>query len=125
MMNTATAVFTCFLSQRLPLRHPHGAGDVPFDQGDLACVREPLADVLRGVHDLDGAALAPPVAFLPGLVLDGDFPPVQGVQFLPQLLRVELDGEHVVRHRSSSQMSLAWALTAWPASAVTTCPATQ
>lgn len=47
----------------LAFAHPHGAGDVTFDQGDLACVREPPADVLRGGCDLDGAVLAPPVPF--------------------------------------------------------------
>ena len=59
-------------------------------------MREPLADVLGGVHDLDGAALAAAVAVFPGLVLHGDLRPVQGVSF-PQLLRVQLDREDVVR----------------------------
>ena len=79
------------------LLHADGAGDVPLDQGDLAGVREPLADVRGGVHDLDGAALAPAVAFLLGDVPDRDRRPVQRVQLLPQLRGVLLDGEHVVR----------------------------
>ena len=60
---------------------------------------EPLADVIGRVHDLHGAPLAPSVAVLSSVACSchGDGRPVQGVQFLPQLLRVELDGEHVVR----------------------------
>ncbi len=58
---------------------PHGPGDVPLDEGDLAGVREPLADVPGGGHDLDGAPLAAAVAFRLGHVLDGDACPVQGV----------------------------------------------
>ena len=40
-------------------------------------------DVLGGLHDLDGAALAPPVPFLLGRVLHGDRLPVQGVELVP------------------------------------------
>ena len=67
----------------LAFLHPDGAGDIPLDQGDLAGVREPLADVRGGVHDLDGAALAPSVAFLLGGVLDGDGLPSPGRRARP------------------------------------------
>src|ERR1039457_7219834 len=67
----------------LALPRPDGAGDVPLDQGRLPDVREPGLDARGGVHDLDGAALAPPVAVLPGGVLDGDGCPVQGAGFRP------------------------------------------
>src|ERR1022692_1232384 len=67
----------------LSLPDPDGAGDVPFDQGDLAGVREPPRDVRGGVHDLDGAPLAATVAFLLRRVLDGDGGPVQGVDLVP------------------------------------------
>jgi hypothetical protein len=78
---------------------PDGAGDIPLDEGGLAGVGEPGADVPRSVHALDGAALAAAVALFGGLVLHRDLRPVQGVQFLPQLLGVALDREHVVRQQ--------------------------
>ena len=85
------------LHPALALPDPHGPGDVPLDEGDLAGVREPLGDVRGGVHDLDGAALAPPVASFLGGVLDRDGFPVQGVEFGPQGRGVLLDGENIVR----------------------------
>jgi len=85
------------LGPALAFPDPDGAGDIPLDEGDLAGVGEPRADVLRGVHDLDGAAFAAAVALFGGRVLHRDLRPVQGVQFLPQLLGVALDREHVVR----------------------------
>jgi hypothetical protein len=59
MMNTATADLTAF-SPSACLPYPHDPGDVPLDQGDLPGVREPPADVVRGVHDLDSAPLPRP-----------------------------------------------------------------
>lgn len=67
----------------LAFPHPGSPGDVPFDEGRLAGVGEPPADVVRGGHDLDGAALAAAVAFLLGGVLHGYGGPVQGVQLSP------------------------------------------
>src|ERR1035441_4820673 len=67
----------------LSLPDPDGAGDVPLDQGDLAGMREPLRDVRGRVRDLDGAALAPPVAFLLRRVLHRDGCPVQRVELVP------------------------------------------
>src|ERR1017187_5853864 len=80
----------------LSLPHADGAGDVPFDQGDLAGVREPLRDVRGGVHDLDGAPLAPAVAFLFRRVLHRDLRPVQGVEFRVEGRGVQLHGEGAV-----------------------------
>jgi hypothetical protein len=51
---------------------------------------EPGPDVLRGVHDLDGAALAASVPGLLGHVLDGHGRPVQGIQVSPEPGRVLL-----------------------------------
>jgi len=65
------------------LLHADGAGDVPLDQGHLAGVREPPADLGGGVQDLDGAAFAAAVASFPGHVPAGLLP-VQGVQPGPQ-----------------------------------------
>jgi hypothetical protein len=81
MMNTATADDP-LPDPALAFADPDGAGDVAFDEGDLAGVREPLADVRGGVRDLDGAALAAAVTLLFDSVLDGDLRPVQGVEFL-------------------------------------------
>jgi hypothetical protein len=81
MMNTATVGFTCRLIRRLPFFTR--MVDVPFDQGDLAGVREPLADVLRGGCDLDGAQLAAAVSFLLGGVLDRDGTPSPGRRVPP------------------------------------------
>ena len=67
----------------LAFPYPHRAGHVPLDQRDLAGVGEPLRDVRGRGHDLDGAPLAPPVAFLLRGVLHRDGCPVQGVELLP------------------------------------------
>ena len=88
MMNTATADLTALLTHRLPFRTR--TIRVTYR------AREPPADMLRGVHDLDGAPFPAAVASLLGHVLYRDGVPVQGVQFLPKLFRVELDAEDVV-----------------------------
>src|ERR1700689_332267 len=66
------------------LVHPDGAGHVALDEGGLPGVREPPADVVRGVHDLDRAALAAAVAVLLGDVLHGDLRPVMALAEDPQ-----------------------------------------
>lgn len=69
---------------------------VTFDQEDLLHVREERLDVLGGVHDSDGAALAAAVAGLGGLMLDLDGGPVEGVELGVELRCVDLDGHDVV-----------------------------
>ena len=56
-------------------------------------------DVLRRVHDLGGAVLAPPATGLSDLVLHGHGLPVQGIKRGVQRRGVLLDGHHVMRQQ--------------------------
>jgi hypothetical protein len=69
--------------------------DVPFDEQDLAGVREP--DVSGCGQHLDGADLLAAVASVVGHPPDGRVLPGQGVELVEQSGLVPGDGQHVVR----------------------------